>query len=508
MASDDTHASGPTLIARECGGVEAVPIARGKSGKGTFEQYVVASDAPPRGYCVLGAGCNLESGHKGLCALPPMPMRRRTCRAVQDTLAPPPPPPAPLPQPPPQLPQHRLANRVQHAGLSALLLAAGDAGRSDAGNENDEDEVEVEVEEDSDDVEDESEVADAASAPSNNASIENPMFAVGDAVYARWKAPRKHQMFRGWVAKVDADNCVDVRYYDGDFEKNVKPCFLARVPASTPRHALDLVYASMADLDDALSDAQSSINSADPAARVCETAWTYAPELSPPAGAANVAVKYIPVVRGLRKDKAIAVFHNRVHWKDMHMYDYPRVVLHPMDLGTILIKLHEHAYPTTQSLRVDMELVYDNCLAFNTAASSDWIRRAANQYRDRVLRSFDYVANGGNPSSAAAASKKRKRADPTVASPPPLGPVSSSLDLLASTAPTDPHIHDYCRVRGFTLSCNPNIPTKMSMLGYKLLCTNIDANGQCGDGVTGKVFWIHAIEADGEGAMYVTALEA
>ena len=58
-------------------------------------------------------------------------------------------------------------------------------------------------------------------------------------------------------------------------------------------------------------------------------------------------------------------FLEPVDWELYGLHDYPEVVTHPMDLGTIQSKLEEGRYKDPSAFAADVRLVWDNCLKYN-----------------------------------------------------------------------------------------------------------------------------------------------
>ena len=62
-------------------------------------------------------------------------------------------------------------------------------------------------------------------------------------------------------------------------------------------------------------------------------------------------------------------FREPVAWKELNLTDYPKVIEHPMDLGTIKDKLKKRAYATPADLHKDVLLVWSNCMTYNQDGS-------------------------------------------------------------------------------------------------------------------------------------------
>jgi len=76
-------------------------------------------------------------------------------------------------------------------------------------------------------------------------------------------------------------------------------------------------------------------------------------------------------------------FHRRV----AGLMDYPAIIKHPMDLGTILKKIHKKKYSTLYQCGEDVRLVWSNCMLYN-ADGSDFYKLAEN-----LKRAFDTKYN-------------------------------------------------------------------------------------------------------------------
>lgn len=62
-------------------------------------------------------------------------------------------------------------------------------------------------------------------------------------------------------------------------------------------------------------------------------------------------------------------FSIRVDWKGMGLLDYPKVIKHPMDLGTIKEKLKRGKYSHTTEFGQDVRLVWRNAKTYNAEGS-------------------------------------------------------------------------------------------------------------------------------------------
>lgn len=53
----------------------------------------------------------------------------------------------------------------------------------------------------------------------------------------------------------------------------------------------------------------------------------------------------------------------------MNLNDYPTIVKHPMDLGTVEKRLKNEKYKFVEEFLDDVQLIWDNCKLYNLAGS-------------------------------------------------------------------------------------------------------------------------------------------
>ena len=71
----------------------------------------------------------------------------------------------------------------------------------------------------------------------------------------------------------------------------------------------------------------------------------------------------------------IEPFREPVPWKELGLVDYPTVIKHPMDLGTVKKKLKKKQYTTLYAVAEDVRLIWNNCMTYN-ADGSDFYKLA------------------------------------------------------------------------------------------------------------------------------------
>ena len=91
-------------------------------------------------------------------------------------------------------------------------------------------------------------------------------------------------------------------------------------------------------------------------------------------------------------------FRKPVAWRSLKLYDYPRVIAKPMDLGTVKQTIERQGYRNANDCAADIRLIWSNCKRYN-GEGSDFYDLA-----DRLSKQFEELF-----SKAKAEAKKRDR---------------------------------------------------------------------------------------------------
>lgn len=107
-------------------------------------------------------------------------------------------------------------------------------------------------------------------------------------------------------------------------------------------------------------------------------------------------------------------FREEVNWKMLGLHDYPTIIKHPMDLGTVKKKLAANAYATVFDCHGDVRLVWNNCMTYNQDGSDFFIlaQTLSKKWEERfqkLVQDFG-LGVGGNSKSTNVVSLEDKRA--------------------------------------------------------------------------------------------------
>ena len=96
------------------------------------------------------------------------------------------------------------------------------------------------------------------------------------------------------------------------------------------------------------------------------------------------------LVTSLINKQETAPFREPVDWRALELYDYPKIVTRPMDIGTIKRKLESstNSYETAYDCAEDIRLVWENCKVYNQEGS-DFYTLASNlsrKFEDRYMK--------------------------------------------------------------------------------------------------------------------------
>mmetsp|Transcript_21169 Transcript_21169/g.38204 ORF Transcript_21169/g.38204 Transcript_21169/m.38204 type:complete len:249 (-) Transcript_21169:261-1007(-) len=87
-------------------------------------------------------------------------------------------------------------------------------------------------------------------------------------------------------------------------------------------------------------------------------------------------------------------FREPVDWRDLGLWDYPKVIKKMMDLGTVKRKLERTKYTTAAECAEDIRLIWDNCKTYNADGSDFYLladsfsRRFEDRYR-KIQAEYD-----------------------------------------------------------------------------------------------------------------------
>ena len=81
-------------------------------------------------------------------------------------------------------------------------------------------------------------------------------------------------------------------------------------------------------------------------------------------------------------------FQEPVDWRGLGLTDYPEIIRHMMDLGTIKRKLERNQYELPQHCARDIRLVWSNCMTYNSEGSDFWLLAKAysKRFEDRYRK--------------------------------------------------------------------------------------------------------------------------
>ena len=71
----------------------------------------------------------------------------------------------------------------------------------------------------------------------------------------------------------------------------------------------------------------------------------------------------------LEEDPLAFDFLEPVDYVALNILDYPKIITHPMDLGTVKKNLYNYAYPSMKEFLDDINLIWKNCRTYNQPGS-------------------------------------------------------------------------------------------------------------------------------------------
>lgn len=108
-----------------------------------------------------------------------------------------------------------------------------------------------------------------------------------------------------------------------------------------------------------------------------------------------------------------APFTEPVDWRSMELFDYPKIVKKPMDLGTVKRKLDRDQYVDIEECAQDIRLIWNNCKMYNADGSDFYLlasslsKRFEERYQ-KILAEYD-ASHGTGASDTMVGKQKKKR---------------------------------------------------------------------------------------------------
>eukprot|EP00545_Synedropsis_sp_CCMP1620_P005970 CAMPEP_0119006644 /NCGR_PEP_ID=MMETSP1176-20130426/2438_1 /TAXON_ID=265551 /ORGANISM="Synedropsis recta cf, Strain CCMP1620" /LENGTH=233 /DNA_ID=CAMNT_0006958595 /DNA_START=44 /DNA_END=745 /DNA_ORIENTATION=- len=81
-------------------------------------------------------------------------------------------------------------------------------------------------------------------------------------------------------------------------------------------------------------------------------------------------------------------FREPVDWRELELFDYPKLIKKMMDLGTVKRKLERKQYATAHECAQDIRLIWQNCLTYNADGSDFWLlaKSFSRRFEDRFKK--------------------------------------------------------------------------------------------------------------------------
>ena len=115
----------------------------------------------------------------------------------------------------------------------------------------------------------------------------------------------------------------------------------------------------------------------------------------------------------MEKDSQAYNFLQPVDYIGLKIFDYPRIIAHPMDLGTVKKNLLKGEYKIFQDLMSDINLIWKNCRTYNLPGSdivkmSNHCDKKINQLIDKQFKNYQNKGTTRNENSKLTFAEKKK----------------------------------------------------------------------------------------------------
>ena len=106
----------------------------------------------------------------------------------------------------------------------------------------------------------------------------------------------------------------------------------------------------------------------------------------------------------MEKDYHSSEFLAPVDYINLGILDYPKIITHPMDLGTVKKKLLNGEYKTFEDFMNDLNLIWENCRTYNIPGSdivklADYCDKKMKNLIDRQFKNMKSKDNSVKPKS-------------------------------------------------------------------------------------------------------------
>lgn len=79
--------------------------------------------------------------------------------------------------------------------------------------------------------------------------------------------------------------------------------------------------------------------------------------------------EFLQIWKKMMSRKDSEFFRDPVDWEGLGLLDYPIIIKHPMDLGTVKKKLDKGLYKRPSELASDVRLIFSNAMTYNAPNS-------------------------------------------------------------------------------------------------------------------------------------------
>lgn len=83
----------------------------------------------------------------------------------------------------------------------------------------------------------------------------------------------------------------------------------------------------------------------------------------------NLSALNAPILSNAHSQHLSEPFREPVDWQSLGLFDYPKIIKNPMDLGLVKQNLNSGKYKSIHAAAADVRLIWKNCMTYNADGS-------------------------------------------------------------------------------------------------------------------------------------------